>query len=66
MKSKNREPSRKDENGYNPGGHHLTHRLAQARRPALSADAMSRHDTQLIKRYPFAATVGLPSTKEPV
>jgi len=43
MKDKDRKPSHEDKNGYEPSGHHLTDRLAQANRPALSADAISRH-----------------------
>jgi len=47
MKGKDREPGRNDKKSYDPGGHHLTDRLAQACRPALSTAAMSRHDTRL-------------------
>jgi hypothetical protein len=46
-KGKNGKPSHKDKNGYDPGGYHLTDRLARARRPALSADAMLHHDPRL-------------------
>ena len=47
MKDKDRKPSHEDKNGYEPSGHHLTDRLAQANRPALSADAISRQGSRL-------------------
>ena len=47
MKGKNREAAQEDESRYDPGGHHLTDWLAEARPPAVSADAISSHGPRL-------------------
>src|SRR5262245_25080377 len=47
MKGENREPAQEDESRYDPGGHHLTDRFSQPRRPALWAHAISSHVRRL-------------------